>query len=343
MTDSTPHTSRLALEQRLRESEAIFESTFQNAAIGIAHVGLDGSWLRVNETLCRVVGHPREDLLAMTFQDITHPDDLEADLGLVDKVLAGEIAHYAMDKRFQRADGTYRWTRLTVASKRDLSGKPEFFISMVEDIDDRKRAEARNAVLQQELVHRSRNLLTIIASLTSLLAPSCSTVSEFEGRLLGRIQAMSRANDLLIAGNWKGAPLREVVTSHLNGLLGDRASDVTVEGADFVVNAGGVQCFSLALYELTSNALKYGAFHAPGGSVSIRWDAGGPDTPFRFEWSEHCAGPVTPPETTGFGTTVLSTMAPMAVRGAAETFYRPHGVDWVLTAPSANVLPAPAA
>ncbi|MHB8763202.1 MAG: PAS domain S-box protein [Deferrisomatales bacterium] len=134
-------TDRHRAEERLREAGEQFRATFEQAAVGIAHVGLDGRWLRVNRRLCDIVGYSRDELLARTFQDITHPGDLAADLAVVRQVLAGEISTYSMEKRYLRKNATVVWINLTVSLVRDASGEPKYFISVVEDIHRRKRAE----------------------------------------------------------------------------------------------------------------------------------------------------------------------------------------------------------
>ena len=83
--------------------------------MGIAHVGADGRWLRVNDKLCAIVGYPREELLELTFQDITYPDDLETDLGYMRQVLSGEIPTYSTEKRYIRKDRSLVWINLTVS------------------------------------------------------------------------------------------------------------------------------------------------------------------------------------------------------------------------------------
>lgn len=127
--------------RRLEDSEARFRAAFEQAAVGIAHVGTDGSWLRVNQRLCQIVGYPHEELLGLTFQDITHPDDLGPDLELVEQVLAGEIPTYALEVRYLRKSGETVWVNITVSLVRTPEGEPAYFISVVEDVDDRKRAE----------------------------------------------------------------------------------------------------------------------------------------------------------------------------------------------------------
>jgi PAS domain S-box-containing protein len=138
------------VEERLRESEESFRATFEQAAVGIAHVAVDGRWLLVNQRLCEIVGYTREELLARTFQDITHPDDLETDMDFVRQMLAGKISTYSMEKRYLRNDSSIIWINLTASMVRDAAGAPKYFISVVENIAERKQtAEALRASEQQ--------------------------------------------------------------------------------------------------------------------------------------------------------------------------------------------------
>lgn len=132
-----------ALVRRLskpQETDGQFRATFNQAAVGIAHVALDGSWLLVNDKVCEIVGYSRDELLALRFQDITHPHDLDADLSLVKKILDGEIETYSLDKRYIHKSGREIWITLTVSLVRQ-DGRPKYFISIIKDINDRKRAE----------------------------------------------------------------------------------------------------------------------------------------------------------------------------------------------------------
>jgi PAS domain S-box-containing protein len=134
-------TERKRAEEALRESEERFRATFHQAAVGVAHVGLDGRWLRVNERLSEIVGYPREELLGLTFQDITYPEDLEMDLDYVRRLLAGEIDTYSVEKRYLRKDGSLVWINLTASLMRAPAGEPVYFIAVIEDISERKRTE----------------------------------------------------------------------------------------------------------------------------------------------------------------------------------------------------------
>ncbi len=133
---------RKQAEEALRESERRFRATFENAAVGVAHVAPDGSWLRVNRRLCEILGYSEEELLAKTFQEITHPDDLAADLVQVRRVLNDEADSFGMEKRYVSGDGGIVWTRITVGCVRKPDRAVDYFISIVENIADQKQAEA---------------------------------------------------------------------------------------------------------------------------------------------------------------------------------------------------------
>ncbi|WP_026733744.1 hybrid sensor histidine kinase/response regulator [Fischerella sp. PCC 9605] len=150
------------LNRQLLESEGRFQATFNQAAVGIAHVGLDGQWLLVNQKLCDIVGYSREELLTLTFQDITHPDELNLDLEYVVRMLTGEIQTYSLEKRYIRKDNTYIWINLTVSLVRQGCGEPQYFISVVQDISDRKQAQAAlqqaNSDLERRVQERTSEL-----------------------------------------------------------------------------------------------------------------------------------------------------------------------------------------
>ncbi|WP_334174143.1 PAS domain S-box protein [Pseudoxanthobacter sp.] len=128
-------------ERQARESETMFRQTMANSAIGVAIVGLDGNWQTVNESVCTFLGYSREELLVMTFQDITWPEDLDKDMSQLRRTLAGEIDTYQVEKRYVRKDGRVVWALLAVSLVRqEGTRRPRFFISQIADIDGAKRA-----------------------------------------------------------------------------------------------------------------------------------------------------------------------------------------------------------
>ena len=157
------HRMRMNLESivaertlNLRMSEERFRMTFEQAAVGVAHVSLDGRFMRINQKLCDIVGYSKEEMQARSFQEITHPDDLDADLEYMKQVLDGEIKTYSMEKRYFRRNHEIVWINLTVSLLREDTGEPKYFIAVIEDINNRKQAEEElNEQIQfQELVSR---------------------------------------------------------------------------------------------------------------------------------------------------------------------------------------------
>lgn len=141
ITDLENHVA--AMEEarvKLCESEARFRATFDQAAVGIGHVGIDGEWLWVNRKLAEIVGCTPEGIRGMTLQDVTHPDDLPPVLDCLEQTLAGLSDTCSLDKRYIRRNGLSVWVHLTVTLVRQPSGQPDYFIAVVEDISERIKA-----------------------------------------------------------------------------------------------------------------------------------------------------------------------------------------------------------
>jgi PAS domain S-box-containing protein len=188
-------TERVRYEEELKESEERFRMTFEAAGVGMAHVAPDGRWLRINGKLAEIVGYPREELLSLTFQDITHPQDLEKDLEHVRRMLLGEIEAYSIEKRYVRKDGRRVWVDLTVSALRSASGDLACFVSVIEDITGRKLDE----LVPEPPTPRELEVLGLVArrrtngEIAEALNYSVATVKLHVGRLISRLGVQNRA------------------------------------------------------------------------------------------------------------------------------------------------------
>jgi PAS domain S-box-containing protein len=135
----------------LAAAEERWRLTIDNAPVGIALVGLEGKFLRVNQALCRILGYTSEELLELDFQQLTHAEDLDTDLHFLEQLVAGEIPSYRMRKRYLHADGHHVWADLSVSLVRDGSGKPLHFVSHVADLTEEVQAAARIEEINHEL------------------------------------------------------------------------------------------------------------------------------------------------------------------------------------------------
>ncbi|MEH1779820.1 MAG: PAS domain S-box protein [Nostoc sp.] len=285
-------TERQRIEQALRESEQRFRATFHQAAIGIAHVAIDGSWLLVNQRLCNILGYTPEELQLLTFQDITHPDDLNIDLEYVDQILADNIQTNSIEKRYFRKDSSIVWVNVTVSLMRELSGEPKYFISVIEDISERQAALRERQqweeqiqasllekeVLLKEIYHRVKNNLQVISSLLNLQ----SAYIKDEHDLIifrqsqQRIESMALVHEKLyqsqdLAKINFGEYIRDLIASLFAAYEVNEdaiALKINIDDRVFLGLDTAIPC-SLIIHELVSNSLKYAFPTGRNGTISI--------------------------------------------------------------------------
>jgi PAS domain S-box-containing protein len=148
-------TRRKRVQEQLRASEARYRESFDSAAVGIAHVALEGRWLHFNEAVCAITGYSHEALKRLTFIDITHPEDRPVSQAQADRLLSGETHSYSLEKRYVRPDGTLVWVHVTVSISREAADQPAHFIAVIQDISERKEFEER----VQNLLYEREQLL----------------------------------------------------------------------------------------------------------------------------------------------------------------------------------------
>ncbi len=166
----------------VRDESVRFKATFDQSVMGMAHVSPTGDWLRVNRRLCDMLGYTEKELSVLTFQDVTHPEDLEKDLDLLRQTIDGKIPGYTMEKRYFRKDGSEFWAELTVSLTRSPAGHPEFFVSVIDDISRRKEAEAALRTsrdnLQSEIELRTRELGQVNRNLQTQMKRLADTAAQ---------------------------------------------------------------------------------------------------------------------------------------------------------------------
>jgi diguanylate cyclase (GGDEF)-like protein/PAS domain S-box-containing protein len=160
-------TERKRIEDSLREMRDRFRSIFDHAPIGVAMVSLEGRYLQVNRSLCEILGYTEEELQALTWQEITHPDDLAASSAHARRIVEGEFPKYHLEKRFLHADGRTVWASLSVSLVRDAEDEPLYFVSQIQDVSERKNIEKRIKESEERfrsLVQNSSDIITILGA-----------------------------------------------------------------------------------------------------------------------------------------------------------------------------------
>jgi PAS domain S-box-containing protein len=223
-----------------------------------------------------------------------------------------------------REDQEETWIR---AKAKTLFEKGEAvrLVGTVEDITTRKRAQLRNEILLRELQHRLKNALAIVGSLVQLSKPNYSSVDAFSEALTGRIQALSHAQDMLQSNEWQDVWLSDICEAQIASVIGKTDRVTTQWTHDILIPEQYVLTSTIAIFELATNAVKYGALSGAAGSISISASKQGNET--RFEWRE-TGGPALDAAafaTPGFGSTLLCTIWPAELGGTATYRAEPEG------------------
>jgi diguanylate cyclase len=189
-------------------AEVRFRTVFERAGVGIAMVAPDGGWIGVNNALCDIVGYTREELAHMTFQHITYADDLNADLRMLEQLVAGEIDRYQLEKRYIHKSGKLVWINLTVTKQLNKRGQLEYFVSIIKDIQSRKEAESSLADLRRTLEERVKDRTQELRSANEMLASVINQQLQTEQVLRKRDTELSaileNANDAYVCINQAG-------------------------------------------------------------------------------------------------------------------------------------------
>jgi PAS domain S-box-containing protein len=274
---------RILAEQALRDSEQRFRNAFDYAAIGMALAALDGRFLRVNRSFCEMTGYGEAEMLATTFQSMTHPDDLDLDLVYARQLLSGEISSYHREKRYIHKQGHIVWVLLSASLVRSDRGQPLYFIAQVQDISDayqqamqRKQAEEQikaalkeKEVLLKEIHHRVKNNLQIVKS---LLQMQSRRTKEQEAILVlqdsqNRIASIALVHEKLYRSddlaNIDFAQYIPDLTTHLFDTYNVSSNSValTIEVDEIFLEIDTAIPCGLIINELVSNSLKYAFPH----------------------------------------------------------------------------------
>ena len=269
--------------------------------------------------------HPDDRYLMKKFHELADKQDL-----------------FTSEYRVVWPDGTILWLRghgRVVARTPD--GKAHRLVSIVADVTERRAAEEHAQFLMNELSHRSKNLLAVIQSIARRTARTTTTMEEFEGRSGQRLQGLAASHDVLVRNSWQGAPLADLMRQQLLPFMDIQSSRVELTGPDVVVTAEAAQAIGLAIHELATNAVKYGALSLPAGKVKISWVFAGQSLASRqllLKWVEQAGPRVVPPSRNGFGHLVICEMIERSLNAKVVLEFVSHGLEWSISIPATNLV-----
>jgi two-component sensor histidine kinase len=232
-----------------------------------------------------------------------------------------------------------RWFDLHIEPLRDVTGMIVGLTGAAVDITARKEGEVHLRLLMRELTHRSKNLLAVIQGMARQTARYAGSIDGFMDQFVARLQALAASHDLLAQESWHGASLHELVRSQLGQYLDRDGAPVAIDGPGIVLKPEAAQSFGLAVYELLSNATRYGALSVPQGRVSLTWrhlpaaQGGG----LEIAWVEGGGPHVATPERRGFGSLVIERNLARAADAEVDLAFAPEGVRCRMVIPDAQL------
>lgn len=262
-------------------------------------------------------------------------------------LLTGLQASYKVEYRFHRGDGAWRWIESSGAVVRadPATGRPTRVAGTIQDITDRRDAEDRRDLLTQEVNHRARNALAIVQAILRLTR--ASSAAEFAVLVEGRVAALARAQSLLAAELWTGAPLATLITDEITpfggvaqaGQPGD--ARIRLDGPAFRIRAEAVQALGMMFHELATNAAKHGALSVPDGQVTVAWAVDEGDGLLRIRWTEQGGPPPGFPTRRGVGSRVIEATVTGQLGGTVERRWPEEGLICDIAVPLARTRAGP--
>jgi two-component sensor histidine kinase len=292
---------------------------------------VDIRYLEINAAWARQTGLPREAVVGRRVSEILPAEEVAFWVGIFARVAeTGEAAHI---ERYMAP--LERWFEVIA-----YPFEPGRTASLVLDVTARKAEEERQALLMREVDHRAKNALAVVeAALRMTQAPD---VPSFQRIALGRVSALARAQTLLAQDRWRGADLRALVEGELAPFVGQGGPRAELDGVLVVLPPGAAQPVAMALHELATNAVKYGALSTPAGRVSVSWGLeGGPRGVLRLRWAETGGPPVAgPPSRRGFGSRVLDATLRRQLGGGVALQWERTGLVCNMEVPLGRALDA---
>ena len=311
----------------------------QSARLGEYDWDMVADVLHVSERMAEITGLPAGEVPAergdLLYRGV-HPEDRDKTRKLMESSMRAE-GRFEVEYRRVREDGRVVWVRSSGILVADEKGRPLRVCGVTQDISERRAEEDRRRALMLELDHRVKNVLAAVQALAQQTAKRTTSLDSFLKTFAGRLKSMASANELLTAARWRGAAVGHLAAAELGGIA---PGQTRWEGPELFLTPRAANALSLALHELATNAVKYGALSVENGRVDVRWTRIA-DGGFELFWTESGGPPVSLPIHRGFGTTLLNQVTARELNGEAEVEYRRAGVSVRLRAGAAAVIESP--
>ena len=326
---------RRKAEEALRKQEQRARAMLENAPVMIWTSDANGRCEHLNRKLREFWAVPDRDIGLFDWSATIHPDDAK---GVVDAMARAiqERTGVAMQARYRAAQGGYRVLVTDAQPRFSPAGEFLGMIGVNVDVTEREEAESLRQLLVAELNHRVKNTLAVVQGIAQQTFKGAAAPPELQAAFLGRLNALALAHGMLTESSWRHASLPDIVADTLR-TAAVSLSRLSLSGPPILLEPKAALAAAMALHELVTNAVKYGAFSNDAGRVSVTWAAAHEaSSRFRLEWVETGGPPVAPPRRVGFGSKLIERLAAQDLGGAASHEFRAEGIRCVLEGRAAD-------
>ena len=326
-------TARREAEEALRKSEEQCRAYLEGSFDVVYRMSADWSEMR------HLTG---KDFIADTLQSeqdwlakYIHPDDQPRVMEAINEAIRTKTP-FELEHRVLRVDGTLGWTHSRAIPLYDADGEIFEWFGTASDVTERKRHERRQKLLVNELNHRVKNTLATVQSIALQTMRNSTNPEQARDQITARLIALSKAHDILTQTSWEGAQLRQIVIEATAAHDSANGSRFDIAGPAVWVSAKSALALAMALHELCTNAVKYGALSNDLGRVSIEWTVTELDNAarqLRMSWVEADGPPVAPPARRGFGSRLIERGLGQDLGGEVRVEFAPAGVTCTIHAP----------
>jgi len=328
-------TERKRNEEALARLAAIVADS-ADAIIGLKPDGLISSW---NAGAERIYGFTAEEAIGRPFS-MTMPPENERELRQILDRLRRSRPVGAFETERITKDGRRIHVSYTSTPVRDSAGALLAAAVIERDITRRRQAEQRQNMLLDELDHRVKNVLATVLSIASRTRKGTDSVEDYYRALEGRLRALASTHDLLANNLWAGADLRQILLAELEPYGGADKEAIRISGREVFLSSRAAVLFGIIFHELATNAAKYGALSAGGGTVQVRWRTEGDKAAesFVLEWEERAGPAAGAADKRGFGIKFIERSVAHELRGSAELRFGPGGINVAIRAPMSELI-----
>lgn len=315
----------VATQRELEAREQRFRMLADNISQFTWVTDANGTFVWFNRRFEEFTGLTLADMVEGSRHAVVHPDHVDrVNASFKHSIETGEEWEDLFPMRSK--DGQFRWFLSRAQPIRDADGKVVQWFGTNTDITDQREEAEQTGLLLREASHRSKNLL---ATVQALARRSAHGNPEFFERFEERMVGLATVQDLLFKGHWREVSVAELVRRQLV-FLGEMTHQIHADGAACALTPQTAEAVGMALHELATNSLKYGALSVPHGKVAIEWSADPARSAFRIAWREEGGPPVAPPTRKGFGTTLIRDLPRAKLDAEVELEFAPGGVTWTL-------------